>query len=59
MIRSPLCLYDMDPAVDGADAFIITTAERAAGLPLPPVVVNAIVLGMTEKNEEDQTSAAS
>ena len=30
MIREPLCLYDMDIAVDGGDAFIITTAERAA-----------------------------
>ncbi|MBV9855441.1 MAG: hypothetical protein JOY82_13150 [Streptosporangiaceae bacterium] len=55
MIRSPLCLYDMDVAVDGADAFIITTAERAAGLRLPPVLINAVVLGMTGKNEEDQT----
>jgi acetyl-CoA acetyltransferase len=25
----PLCVYDMDVAVDGADAFIVTTAERA------------------------------
>ena len=29
----PLCLYDMDVAVDGGDAFIITTAERARDLP--------------------------
>lgn len=55
MIRSPLCLYDMDVAVDGADAFIITTAERARDLRLPPVLVDAVVLGMTDKNEEDQT----
>jgi acetyl-CoA acetyltransferase len=54
MIRSPLCLYDMDVAVDGGDAFIITTAERARDLRLPPVLVNAIVLGMTDKNVEDQ-----
>ena len=29
MIRWPLCLLDMDVPVDGADAFIITTSERA------------------------------
>jgi acetyl-CoA acetyltransferase len=55
MIREPLCLLDMDVAVDGADAFIITTAERARNLRLPPVLVNAIVLGMIDKNEEDQS----
>jgi acetyl-CoA acetyltransferase len=54
MIRSPLCLLDMDVAVDGADAFIITTAEKARDLPLPPVLVHAVVLGMTDQNEEDQ-----
>jgi acetyl-CoA acetyltransferase len=36
MIREPLCLYDMDVPVDGADAFIVTTAERARDLPSPP-----------------------
>ena len=39
MIRGPLCLYDIDIAVDGGDTFIITTADRAADLPLPPVMV--------------------
>src|SRR4029453_5111216 len=29
MIRWPLCLLDMDVPVDGADAFVITTAARA------------------------------
>jgi acetyl-CoA acetyltransferase len=55
MIREPLCLYDMDPAVDGADAFIITTAERARDMALPPVLINAAVLGQVRHNEEDQT----
>ena len=54
MIRWPLCLYDMDLAVDGADAFIITTAERAADMPHPPVLVNSVTLGMIDKNIEDQ-----
>jgi acetyl-CoA acetyltransferase len=55
MIRWPLCLYDMDVPVDGADAFIITTPERARDLRLPPVLVHAVVLGMIDKNEEDQS----
>jgi acetyl-CoA acetyltransferase len=55
MIRWPLCLLDMDVPVDGGDAFIITTTERARDLALPPVLVNAVTLGMIDKNQEDQT----
>ena len=55
MLREPLCLYDMDISVDGADAFIVTTAERARDLALPPVLINAAVLGQVRHNEEDQT----
>jgi acetyl-CoA acetyltransferase len=54
MIRWPLCLYDMDVPVDGADAFVVTTAERARDLPHPPVLVHAVTLGMIAKNDEDQ-----
>ncbi len=54
MVRWPLCLLDMDIAVDGADAFVITTAERARDLALPPVLINAVTLGMTARNSEDQ-----
>jgi acetyl-CoA acetyltransferase len=54
IVRWPLCLLDMDVAVDGGDAFVITTAERAADLALPPVLINAVTLGMTARNEEDQ-----
>jgi acetyl-CoA acetyltransferase len=55
MIRWPLCLLDMDVAVDGADAFVITTAERARDLPHTPVLIDAAVLGMIDKPDEDQT----
>lgn len=55
MIREPLCLYDMDVAVDGADAFIVTTAERAHDLALPAVLIDAAVLGQVAPNKEDQT----
>lgn len=57
MIRSPLSMLDMDIAVDGADAFVVTTAERAADMPLPPVLIQAAVLGQRAKNEEDQTTS--
>jgi acetyl-CoA acetyltransferase len=55
MIRWPLCLLDMDVPVDGADAFVITTSERARDLPHRPVLINALTLGMIDKNQEDQT----
>ncbi len=55
MIRWPLSMLDMDVAVDGADAFIITTPERARDMALPPVLIQAVVLGMIDRNEEDQT----
>jgi acetyl-CoA acetyltransferase len=55
MVRWPLCMYDMDLAVDGADAFVITTTERARDLALPPVLVNAVTLGTIGQNDEAQT----
>jgi acetyl-CoA acetyltransferase len=55
MIRWPLSLLDMDVPIDGADAFIITTAERARDMALPPVLVHACTNGMVAQNEEDQT----
>jgi len=55
MIRWPLRLLDMDVPVDGGDAFVITTTERARDLALPPVLINAAVLGQVQHNEEDQT----
>jgi acetyl-CoA acetyltransferase len=57
MIRDPLCLYDMDPAVDGGDAFIVTTTERARDLRLAPALINAAVLGQVSPNKEDQTTS--
>jgi len=57
MIRWPLRLLDMDVPVDGGDAFIITTAERARDLALPAVLINAAVLGQVRRNEEDQTES--
>ncbi|MEU1994154.1 thiolase family protein [Nocardia gamkensis] len=52
MIREPLCLFDMDVPVDGADAFVVTTAERAADLAHKPVLVHALSMGLTSHPEE-------
>lgn len=54
MIREPLCLLDMDLPVDGADAFVLTSAERAKAMPHPPVLVHATATGMVGENTEDQ-----
>jgi acetyl-CoA acetyltransferase len=55
MVRDPLCVYDMDISVDGADAFILTSTERARDLKLPPVLVNAVTVGTIAQNDEAQT----
>ncbi|KRD05738.1 acetyl-CoA acetyltransferase [Mycobacterium sp. Root265] len=57
MVRWPLSVHDMDVAVDGADAFIVTTAERARDLALPPVFIHAAVLGQASPAEEDQNTS--
>lgn len=54
MVREPLCMLDMDLPVDGADAFVLTTAERARALPQPPVLVHATATGLVSPNDEDQ-----
>jgi acetyl-CoA acetyltransferase len=55
MIRWPLSLFDMDVPVDGADAFVITTSERARDMALPPVLIHACTNGQIDQNEEDET----
>jgi acetyl-CoA acetyltransferase len=57
MIRDPLCMLDMDLPVDGADAFVLTSAERAKTLPHPPVLVHAIATGMVGEAPEDQLAS--
>jgi acetyl-CoA acetyltransferase len=54
MVREPLCIFDMDVPVDGADAFVLTTAERAQDLPRKPVLVHAATVGIVDCHEEDQ-----
>ena len=54
MIREPLSMFDMDLPADGADAFVVTTAERAADLPHRPVLVHATSSGSANCSIEDQ-----
>ncbi len=55
MVREPLGLLDMDLPIDGADAFVVTTAERARDLPHPPALVHAATMGMARHPEEHLT----
>ncbi len=52
MVREPLCLLDMDVPIDGADAFVLTTAERARDLPNRPVLIHAATLAMASQPSE-------
>jgi acetyl-CoA acetyltransferase len=54
MVRDPLSVYDMDIPIDGADAFVVTTAERARDLPHPPVLIHSASLGHTDYGSEEQ-----
>jgi acetyl-CoA acetyltransferase len=53
VIHEPLNLLDMDYAIDGADALVITTAERAKDGPNTPVIIHAAVLGQTDHAVEE------
>jgi acetyl-CoA acetyltransferase len=54
MVRAPLFgMLDMDYPVDGADAFIITTAERARDLKQKPVLIHSAALGQTKDTVEE------
>jgi acetyl-CoA acetyltransferase len=48
IVRWPLGLLDMDLPIDGADAVVVTTAERARDLARTPIYVHAITSGRTE-----------
>ncbi|MDF3309657.1 thiolase family protein [Rhodococcus sp. T2V] len=53
MIREPLNLFDMDYPVDGSDALVITTAERARDLTDTPVLLHVAVDGQTSHAVEE------
>jgi len=53
MIRDPLSMLDMDVPVDGADAFVLTTAERARDLRHRPALVHAACAGLARPPAEE------
>jgi acetyl-CoA acetyltransferase len=56
MVRAPLTRHDMDIPVDGADAFIVTTARRARDMRHPPVLVHACASGQARHSSEIGTA---
>lgn len=50
-IWEPMAMADMDVPVDCAEAFVITTAERARDLDVKPVFIHAMALGGTRIGE--------
>lgn len=54
MIHEPMCLFDMDLPVDGADALVLTTAERAKDRKQKPVYIHATAYGQLPETEEEQ-----
>jgi acetyl-CoA acetyltransferase len=54
MVRDPLTVYDMDVPVDGADAFVVTTTERARDLRHETVLIHSATLGHTDFGSEEQ-----
>ena len=55
MVRDPLSMLDMDLPVDGADAFVLTSAERARSAPYPRVLIHHASQGLCETAfDEDQ-----
>jgi len=58
IIRDPLNMFDMDLPVDAADAFILTTAERARDMVHKPVLISHAVQGLCETaSDEDQLAS--
>jgi acetyl-CoA acetyltransferase len=53
LIHAPLGRLDMDYGIDGADALVLTTSERALEGPHRPVLVHAAALGQTRYAVEE------
>ncbi|MET0894617.1 MAG: thiolase family protein [Acidimicrobiia bacterium] len=54
MVRDPLGIYDMDFPIDGAEAVVVTTAERAKDMAKRPVFLHAASEGQTDHAVEEE-----
>ena len=54
MVREPMCMLDMDIPIDGADALVVTTTERARDLRKTPVLIHAATYGQVMHGDDDQ-----
>jgi acetyl-CoA acetyltransferase len=54
MITEPLCLYDCDVPCDGAVAVIVSRRDATAGLPRPPITIEAVGAALYERHTWDQ-----
>ncbi|MTD53167.1 thiolase C-terminal domain-containing protein [Amycolatopsis pithecellobii] len=54
MVREPLGMLDMDLPVDGAEAFVLTTTERARDLRQVPVLVHNASQGLVETAGDEE-----
>lgn len=57
MVREPMCMLDMDIPIDGADAVVVTTVERARDLKKTPVIIHAATYGQVMHADDDQISS--
>lgn len=58
IIRAPFSKYDMDLPVDGAEAFILTTVDRARDLGRPPVLIHTASQGLPETASDEEQLAS-
>lgn len=58
MVREPLGVFDMDLPVDGADAFVLTSTERARDLPHTPILMHTAVQGLVETASDEEQLAS-
>jgi len=54
MISTPLCLYDCDAPADGSTAVIVSRADAAPDLRVPPVAVEAVGTALRGRPSWDQ-----